>query len=210
MIGTRIASGMLVALVALALASPALADAGADPPSNPKPAPPASPPSPVPQAAAPAPPSTPSPFSLDEYVVTAADSSGAYQLAGGITLGNSFGTHYYGFWGGRLSWVQVEHRGGNRNGWALGGVAGLGFRPDRLFAPILRIGVDKLFTVDDLYGLQAVVSAGVRIRVSPRVPTHYAISFEVFRNGLMGASGVPDRNETGILVGYSVGFFQKR
>ncbi len=152
----------------------------------------------------------PSGYTLDEYVVTVARTSGSFQLAAGLDFGGSFGRGYWWFGGGRLSWVQGESRGGTTDAAALGGVLGLGFRPERTVSPIARVGFDRWVGSDDAFRAQASLSAGARFRVSSRLDRHFAITFEAYRAALYGASGVPDEDDFGFLLGYSVAFHRKR
>lgn len=152
----------------------------------------------------------PAGFTLDDYAVTVARTSSSFQTAFGLDFGSSLGRSYWWFGGGRLSWVQGESWGDVTNAGAVGGVLGLGFRPDRAISPIARLGYDRWLGNDDTFRSQTCLSAGARFRVSSRLDPHYAISVEAYRAELSRADGAPDEDGFGILIGYSVAFYRKR
>ena len=149
-------------------------------------------------------------FSLDEYSLMSSRAPDDWQLAAGVTLGDSIRDGYYLFGGGRLSWVKTIDGSRTSNGWALGGVGGVGFRPSAVFSPVASVAVDKLFGMTDSYNLKLTASAGVRVRVVKQLDPHYAITFQLFRSTLYGESGVADRSDFGLAVVYAVGFFGRR
>ncbi len=148
-------------------------------------------------------------FSLDEYSATLSGASDFWQSGLGLTFGDSLEKKWYLFGGGRLTWVQAGDNGRTSNGWSLGAIGGVGYRPRNKFSPIGTLAADKFFAVD-MYDGQLVLSGGVRILIDPRSDPQQALSVVVFGGRLYGSSGFEDRNNTGVSVIYSLAFVQQR
>jgi len=141
---------------------------------------------------------------LDEYnveVFFAGEDTA--RLAAGVTFGDVLRNGIYWCRGARVSLLQVPSPQGERNGFALGGVLVAGHRPERWVSPVASLWVDRPFGIGGRYGLETTVGIGARLRVSPKLPEHYAISASFIRNDLFGSGSVGDRTDYGIAVFYS-------
>jgi hypothetical protein len=147
-------------------------------------------------------------FTLDEYSLTASRAPEAWQIAGGLTFGNSYKGDFHLFGGGRVSWVKVLRAGETSSGWALGAIGGIGYRPDRQWSPVVKLALDKLYSLD-AYGTRLTASTGIRVRVAPQLDRHAAITFELFGSTLYGSGAVANKSDFGFAVVYSLAFFER-
>ncbi len=148
-------------------------------------------------------------FTLDEYSALLSGASDFWQAGVGLTFGDSLHKKYHLFGGGRLTWVQAGDAGRTSNGWALGVIGGVGFRPQRKWSPVGTLAADKFFGVD-LYESNLTLSAGVRIQVVPNLDPQQVVSVLLFAGRLYGSNGVADRSDAGVSVLYSLAFFEQR
>lgn len=141
---------------------------------------------------------------LDEYNVDVFYAGkDVARVAGGFMFGDVLRSGLYWSRGPRLSLLQAPSPEGERNGFALGGVLVVGHRPERWVSPYASLSVDRPFGIGGRYGLEATLGLGARLRVSPKLPEHYAISFGVIRNELFGSGSVRDRTDHGVSVSYA-------
>ncbi|MBZ5637294.1 MAG: hypothetical protein LAO51_00905 [Acidobacteriia bacterium] len=148
-------------------------------------------------------------FALDEYSVAAGRGPDTWQTAAGLTFGDAFRQRYHLFGGGRLSWVKASRAGSSSNGWGLGAIGGIGYRPTRRCSPLATLAVDKLFGLGGDYRFELTGSAGVRIRTVARLDPEYAISFLLFRSTLYGSSGVENQSAFGVAAAFSLAFLHR-
>jgi len=158
--------------------------------------------------------STPEPSSergiLDEYTLDVHGAGDSLRVGAGMLLGNVEKGGYAWAFGGRASWLQISGRGNVRNGWALGALAGLSFRPERTLSPTMSLALDRPFALGDRYDLLTTVSAGLRFRVVPAVEEHFALRFVVFRSEFVGKKGIRNEADYGVGVVYSVALYDRR
>jgi hypothetical protein len=150
-----------------------------------------------------------SPHILDEVSLDVYRAEDSLDLAAGLDIGNVRSSGLYWSFGGRVSWLDLLDPGPEDTGWGVGAVAGLGLRPTRYASPVFRVGLDRTFGIDR-FDWRTLVSAGVRVRVVPKLAEHFAITFSVFRTDLIGSGSFPDESDHGLGVFYSAAVFERR
>ena len=147
-------------------------------------------------------------FSLDEYSVTASRAPDDWQVGAGVTFGDSYRGDYCLFGGGRVSWAKALRSGATSNGFGIGAIGGVAYRPQRAFAPTASLAADWLSGLDG-YRYKLTASAGVRVRVVQERDATYAVALELIHATLEGTGGVPNKSGFGIAVVCSVGFLDR-
>ncbi len=150
------------------------------------------------------------PFILDEYSLALYRSPETFKMTPTVSMGDSLTPSLYWFRGGRLSWDRVERHDHDINGWGAGVLAGIGYRPAEYFSPVFGVAVDGVFGGAGIYRYSVTMSAGVRVRVIPRLSQHYAMRLEVFRAAYFGESGVADKVVNGFAIVYTAALFQRK
>ena len=145
---------------------------------------------------------------LDEFNADVYRGPETARVAFGLTFGDVHPSGYWWSYGARALWTQYLDDAPRVRGWGLGGVAGLGFRPERVVSPVTGIALDRVFGTDGYFDWQVAVHAGARVRVSKDLPEHYAITFALYHQSIFGTGGFPDQTDTGLAIFYSAATFE--
>lgn len=145
---------------------------------------------------------------LDEFNVDVQRGADTARVAAGLTFGDVHARGYWWSYGARLLWTQYLDRGPRVRGWGVGGVATLGYRPERWVSPVGGLALDRVFGTDGRFDWQTTVHAGARVRLSKGAAEHFTITFALYRQQIFGQGGFADRGDTGLAVLYSAAVFE--
>ncbi|HZN55486.1 MAG TPA: hypothetical protein VFB67_09210 [Candidatus Polarisedimenticolaceae bacterium] len=147
-------------------------------------------------------------YILDEYNFDLYGAPDSSRIAAGLNFGTAYGEGVWWSAGPRVSWVRWNVDMPKETGYGVGGVFSLGWRPSKFVSPVGGIAVDRVFSVNDAFEWQALVHAGVRVKVTPDPREHFTMTFAVYNASVFGGSG-PGGNDFGIAVLYSAALFAR-
>src|SRR5262249_26896211 len=139
------------------------------------------------------------PFLLDEYNVDVQAGSDSARVAAGLSFGDGDGNGIWWAGGARLAWERWQVDVPTVEGLGVGGVFGLGWRPEKVVSPYAGLALDRTFGLEGAADWIGTISAGARVRVTPDPSQHFAMTFAVVHASGFGGDG-PHGGDFGVAM----------